>query len=101
MGLASWYTCDPSGPRTASGEVCDPTGMTAAHPTLPFGTMVRVTNRDNGLTVQVRINDRGPFVQGRIIDLIEAAAAKIGMIDAGVVPVEVDVLESTPPAGQA
>jgi len=95
-GLASWYTCDPAGPRTASGEVCEPTGMTAAHPSLPFGTIVRVTNHNNGLTVEVRINDRGPFVQGRIIDLIQAAARQIDMIDAGVVPVQVDVLDATP-----
>ncbi|MFI5782952.1 septal ring lytic transglycosylase RlpA family protein [Nocardia sp. NPDC051570] len=100
VGLASWYTCDPNGPRTASGEVCDPTGMTAAHPTLPFGTTVRVTNRDNGLTAEVRINDRGPFVAGRIIDLIEAAARQIDMIDAGVVPVQVDVIESASPPGR-
>ncbi|WP_216898878.1 septal ring lytic transglycosylase RlpA family protein [Nocardia alni] len=100
-GLASWYTCETQGPRTASGEVCDPTGLTAAHPNLPFGTMVRVTNRDNGSTVEVRINDRGPFVDGRIIDLIEGAARQIDMIDTGVVPVQVDVIDTVQPPSRS
>jgi rare lipoprotein A len=71
-GLASVYAY--SGGRTASGERTSPGALTAAHPTLPFGTRVRVTNRNNGRSVLVRINDRGPFVRGRIIDLTPAAA---------------------------
>jgi rare lipoprotein A len=75
-GTASVYGYD--GGKTASGERADPNGLTAAHRTLPFGTTVRVTNNKNGLTVDVRINDRGPFKRGRIIDLTPAAAEKLG-----------------------
>jgi rare lipoprotein A len=78
-GVASFY----GGGKTASGEVSGPTGFTAAHRTLPFGTMVLVTNTRNGRTVVVRINDRGPFGRGRIIDVSRAAATKLGMIDSG------------------
>lgn len=88
-GRASWYG---SGKVTASGERFDKHGLTAAHRTLPFGTRVRVTNKRNGQSVVVRINDRGPFIHGRIIDLSEGAARRIGMIRAGVVPVEIEVL---------
>ncbi|MEO1700458.1 MAG: septal ring lytic transglycosylase RlpA family protein [Pseudomonadota bacterium] len=79
-GGASWYALTS---QTASGEMMDPSALTAAHRTLPFGTKVRVTNRGNGLSVVVRINDRGPFIKGRVIDLSKAAAAQIGMIRAG------------------
>ena len=75
-GIASVYAY--SGERTASGERARPTGFTAAHRTLPFGTRVRVTNKTNGRTVVVRINDRGPFVRGRVIDLTPAAAHALG-----------------------
>jgi rare lipoprotein A len=85
-GIASVY----SGERTASGEVARSSGLTAAHRTLPFGTMVRVTNHSNGRSVLVRINDRGPFVKGRIIDLMPAAARAIGMD--GLANVEVDIV---------
>jgi rare lipoprotein A len=75
-GIASVYAY--SGERTASGERAQPSGFTAAHRTLPFGTRVRVTNKTNGRTVVVRINDRGPFVRGRVIDLTPAAAHALG-----------------------
>ncbi len=79
-GIASWYGPKFHGKRTASGEVFDMYRLTAAHPWLPFGTIVKVTNLENGLSVVVRINDRGPFVKGRIIDLSYAAAKKIRML---------------------
>ena len=75
-GIASVYAY--SGQRTASGERAQPHGLTAAHRTLPFGTRVRVTNKRNGRSVVVRINDRGPFVRGRVIDLTPAAAQALG-----------------------
>ncbi len=75
-GIASVYAY--SGQRTASGERAQPNGLTAAHRTLPFGTRVRVTNKRNGRSVVVRINDRGPFVRGRVIDLTPAAAQALG-----------------------
>jgi len=75
-GIASVYAY--SGERTASGERAQPSGFTAAHRTLPFGTRVRVTNKSNGRSVIVRINDRGPFVRGRVIDLTPAAAQALG-----------------------
>lgn len=80
QGLASFYGSE-SGPRTASGERFDPEAMTAAHRTLPFGTRVRVTNIRTGRSVLVRINDRGPFIKGRIIDLSRGAARVIGITD--------------------
>lgn len=88
-GKASYYW-QPQ--RVASGGWFNPKAMTAAHKTLPFGTRVRVTNRHNGRSVVVRINDRGPYIKGRIIDLSKAAAYKIGMQNAGVVPVTVTIL---------
>ena len=89
-GRASWYGFE-SGNRTANGERFNPMGMTAAHRTLPFGSIVTVTRTDNGRSVTVRLNDRGPFVSGRIIDLAQGAAIALGMIDAGVVPVCITV----------
>jgi rare lipoprotein A len=83
-GIASYYGGKFIGRPTASGEIFDAKKLTAAHKTLPFGTMVKVTNSSNNKTVIVRINDRGPFVAGRIIDLSEDAAKKIDMIQAGV-----------------
>lgn len=86
-GVASIYAY--KGEKTANGEKARPGGFTAAHRTLPFGTKVRVTNKRNGRTVTVRINDRGPFVRGRIIDLTPAAAHVLGF--SGLAPVKVDV----------
>lgn len=91
-GLASWYGGKFQGRTTASGEIFDTNQFTAAHKTLPFGTIVRVTNVENGLSTVVRINDRGPFVAGRIIDLSRAAAVAIGMAGAGVARVTVLVV---------
>jgi len=87
-GRASWYGKPYHGRRTASGETYDMHELTAAHPTLPFGSLVRVTNLDNGRSTVVRINDRGPFVAGRIIDVSYAAARRLAMLRAGVVRVE-------------
>ena len=89
-GKASYYW-QPQ--KTASGERFNPTKMTAAHKTLPMHSVVRVVNLKNGKSVTVRINDRGPYVRGRIIDISKAAAVKIDMIKAGVVPVKVEVLK--------
>jgi rare lipoprotein A len=86
-GLASWYGEKFQGRRTASGERFDMNALTAAHPSLPFGTLVRVRNPRNGREIEVRINDRGPFTGGRIIDLSRAAADAIGLVQAGVGPV--------------
>ncbi len=91
-GPASWYGGKFHGRRTANGERFDMNEMTAAHRSLPFGTRVRVTNERNGRSVVVRINDRGPFVGNRIIDLSRGAAAAVGMVRSGVAPVRVDVL---------
>jgi peptidoglycan lytic transglycosylase len=89
-GRASWYALTS---QTASGERCDPGALTAAHRSLPFGTKVRVENLNNGRSVVVRINDRGPFVSGRIIDLTKAAAGRLGFIESGVASVRLTVLE--------
>ncbi|NBB84729.1 MAG: septal ring lytic transglycosylase RlpA family protein [Bacteroidetes bacterium] len=91
-GVASYYAPRFHRQRTASGERYDEAAYTAAHRTHPFGTLVRVTNQTNGRTVDVRINDRGPFVRGRIIDLSKAAARELRMVEEGVVPVRVEVL---------
>lgn len=92
VGKASWYGPGFNRKRTASGERFKKGAMTAAHKTLPFGTVVKVTNLRNGKSVKVRINDRGPFVEGRIIDLSKGAAKKIDMVKAGVVPVRLDIV---------
>jgi len=91
-GKASWYGPGFAGRRTASGEVFDPAQLTAAHRSLPFGTLVRVVNLENGRSVEVRINDRGPFKPGRVIDLSRAAAERIAMVSSGVVRVRVEPL---------
>lgn len=91
-GIASFYGAYFAGRKTASGERFNPSRMTAAHRTLPFGTRVRVTNMRNGRSVVVRINDRGPFIRGRVIDLSRGAAGVIGMIGRGIAPVRVEVL---------
>lgn len=92
-GLASFYGNEFNGRKTASGEIFDNNKLTAAHRTLPFGSLVRVTNLKNNLSVVVVINDRGPFVDGRIIDLSYAAARQIDMINDGIVQVEIEILE--------
>src|SRR2546428_5790282 len=92
VGVASWYGPGFHGNRTANGEIYDQYELTAAHPSLPLGTRVMVTNLENGRAVQVRINDRGPFVGGRAIDLSYAAAHLIGMIGPGTARVRVEVL---------
>jgi rare lipoprotein A len=92
VGHASWYSLTS---KTASGERCDPGAMTAAHRSLPFGTKVKVENLKTGRSVVVRINDRGPFVGGRVIDLTKGAARKLGMIGAGFARVRLTVLQGT------
>jgi len=87
-GIAAVYSY--RGGKTASGEASRPDGLTAAHRTLPFGTMVRVTNRRNGRSVMVRINDRGPFTRGRVIDVTPAAAQRLGF--SGLAPVSLDIV---------
>ena len=89
-GLASFYG---SPQQTANGEQFNPRALTAAHRTLPFGTKVRVTNVRSGRTVTVRINDRGPFVPGRVIDLSQAAAEELGMVGRGIAKVKLDVVQ--------
>jgi len=99
QGLASWYGPGFAGRRTANGEVFDPSVLTAAHKQLPFNTLVRVHNLDNGRSVVVRINDRGPFISGRVIDLSRAGAEAIGMIRSGTARVRLELL--TMPEGTA
>lgn len=92
QGVASWYGEEFAGRVTASGEIFDPMQLTAAHPALPFGTVANVTNVQNGQMVEVRINDRGPFVGNRIIDLSYAAAEKIGLVEKGIGTVELKIV---------
>ncbi|NOJ48112.1 septal ring lytic transglycosylase RlpA family protein [Bradyrhizobium sp. WSM 1744] len=89
-GVASFYT---EGEKTASGEKFNTLEMTAAHPTLPFGTKLRVTNLASGRSVTVRVNDRGPYVQGRIVDVSYSAADALGMVGKGVAKVKLDVVQ--------
>ena len=91
QGKASWYGEKFEGKTTASGERYAMDDMTAAHRKLPFGTLVEVTHLENGNAVEVEINDRGPYVDDRIIDLSKAAAEKLGMMEAGVAPVRIEV----------
>jgi rare lipoprotein A len=103
-GEASWYGGKFQGRRTANGEIFDTNKFTAAHKTLPFGTLVRVLNLANSRSVVVRINDRGPFVEGRIIDLSKAAADTIGLSSMGVARVRIEAIgrvggESSPSGG--
>lgn len=91
-GIASWYGRDFHGKKTSNGEVYDMHAMTAAHKTLPLGVFVKVENTDNGREAIVRVNDRGPFVKGRVIDLSYAAAKKLGVDLAGTAPVRVEAL---------
>jgi len=91
-GTASWYGKKYHGRKTACGEIFDMHKLTAAHKKLPLGTMVKVTNLKNGKCVVVKVNDRGPFVRGRIIDLSYAAAEKIGMLKDGITKVKIEVI---------
>jgi rare lipoprotein A len=102
-GVASWYGQEYAGRTTANGEIFDPWQLTAAHRTLPFGTVLDVTNTKNGQTVRVRVNDRGPYINDRLIDISYAAAAKIGLVEPGVGDVQLTVIklgkgEREPPA---
>ena len=92
-GVAAWYGRKFAGRKTASGKRFDPDAMTAAHPSLPFGTRVRVTNVDNKRSVVLTINDRGPSTPGRIIDVSLAAAKKLDFVRAGLADVAIEVLE--------
>lgn len=91
-GVASWYGPGFHGRTTANGERYDMYGMTAAHKSLKFGTMVKVTNQNNGKSVTVRINDRGPYVGGRVIDLSKRAAEAIDMVGPGTAPVTIEII---------
>ena len=95
-GKASWYTM---GTKTASGERMNSAVLAAAHRTLPFGTKVRVENLKNGKSVVVRINDRGPFIRGRVIDVTKAAAQELGMIHSGVASVRVSAVDGATLSG--
>ena len=94
-GIASWYTSDRPDALTANGEIFDNTKLTGAHKSLTFGSMVRVTNDENGQSIEVRINDRGPYVENRIIDLTPEGARQLGFYDQGIAPVTLEVV-STP-----
>ena len=97
-GVASWYGPGFHGRRTSSREPYDQYDLTAAHRTLPLGTWVLVTNERNGRSVRVYVNDRGPYVDGRLIDLSYGAATAIGMVGSGTVPVRIVVLGTEPPS---
>jgi len=92
VGIASWYGPGFDGRHTANGEIYDMNEISAAHKTLPFGTIVQVVDLETGKSVIVRINDRGPFIKGRIIDLSKGAAEKLGIIDKGITKVGLRIL---------
>jgi rare lipoprotein A len=93
FGKASWYGEKYHGRKTACGEIFDMHKLTAAHLSLPLVTIVKVTNLENGKSVVVKVNDRGPYVRGRIIDLSYAAAKKIGMLEDGVAKVKIEIVD--------
>lgn len=95
-GIASFYGKKFHGRATASGETFDMTAMTAAHKLLPFNTLLKVTNLKNDKSVYVRVNDRGPYIHRRIIDLSKAAAERIGLVETGIAPVEIRVVSEIP-----
>ena len=99
-GVASWYSYPPHSHQTADGEWFDGRALTAAHRTLPLPCIVEVTNLENGRRVEVRVNDRGPFVPGRIIDLSRAAAERLGIIGEGTAPVRVRLVDAVADSGQ-
>ncbi len=92
IGVASWYGQEFQGNTTANGEVYDLNGFTAAHPTLPFGTTIRVTNLKNSKNILLRVNDRGPHIGRRLIDVSWAAAKRLGFVNSGTTPVRVEVV---------
>lgn len=92
-GIVSWYADKFHGKKTSSGEAYDKNDFTAAHKTLPFGTKVKVTNQDNGKSVIVKINDRGPHSKNRLMDLSRAAFSEIGSVNSGILKVEMEVVE--------
>ena len=92
VGIASWYGGRHQGRLTASGEVFDENKLTAAHRTLPLVTWARVTNLENGRSIEVRVNDRGPYIDGRVIDLSTRAAEELGMTEQGLARVEIEAL---------
>ena len=96
IGEASWYGPGFQGKKTASGEIFDDSKLTAAHKTIPLGSKAKVTNLTNGKSVEVKINDRGPFIDGRMVDLSQAAAKALGMIDRGTARVQIDLLPDAP-----
>ncbi len=93
-GLASWYGRDFNGKQTAGGDSFDHAKLTAAHRTFPLGSRAKITNLRNGKTVEVEITDRGPFVDGRIVDVSEAAAKKMGIVASGTAPVQIELLSN-------
>ena len=95
-GQGSYYADKFNGRKTASGAIYRSGNMTAAHNTLPFGTRIKVTNVKNGKTVKVTVNDRGPHVKGRIVDVSGKAARKLDLVEAGVVPVQLKVIKAAP-----
>jgi rare lipoprotein A len=100
-GIASWYGDDFHGKKTSSGEIYDMYAESAAHKTLPLGTIVRVRNTDNNKEMEIRINDRGPFVTGRVIDLSYACASKLGVLGPGTAPVELVAVGTTASAANS
>ena len=94
VGMASWYGAERQGKPTASGELFDKEGLTAAHPKLPLGTTVRVTNLKNLVSILLRVNDRGPGIPARVIDVSWAAAKQLGFLEAGLTRVEIDIVSS-------
>lgn len=98
VGIASWYGPRFHGRRTANGEVFDMHHLSAAHPTLPLGSWVEVTNLDNGRSIPLRVNDRGPFIAGRIIDVSYAAARSLDMLEEGIARVHLWPLQASPAA---
>ncbi len=98
-GIASWYGGELQGRRTASGEIFDRNGLSAAHRTLPFGTVIRVTNLDNSRDITVKVNDRGPFVRGRVLDLSYGAARELGFAAQGTTTVRIETVGPVEMAG--
>jgi len=96
-GIASWYGPDFQGNQTANGEVYDMNGLTAAHRLLPMGTRVKVTNLLNQKSVTVRVNDRGPAIRGRLIDISKGAAKLIGLLGVGIAPVQLEIVSTPKP----
>jgi len=99
QGIASWYGEPFNGRRAADGEIFDMNSLVAAHRTLPFGSILRVTNMNNGREIEVRVIDRGPFIANRVLDLARAAAVRLDMIGTGTAPVRIELLSGPSSAG--